>query len=569
MIAELSIDDIQLWSPSKPKLYTVSVNLKTISGEQIYLDHIGFREFHFEKNGPFILNNDRLLLRGTHRHEDGAGVGAALTEKMTRREMQMMKDMGVNFIRLGHYQQSRIVLNLCDSLGILVWEEIPWCRGGLGGDVYKMQARRMLTNMINQHYSHPSVIIWGLGNENDWPGDFPEFDKQAIRNFMSELNEQAHQLDSSRKTAIRRCDFCKDIVDVYSPSIWAGWYRGRYTEYLGESKKNMEEVDHFLHVEWGGDSHAGRHSESPDIGLAGIQGGQGTDERTGDASLIGGQPRVSRDGDWRETYICNLFDWTLKEQEKMPWLTGSAFWIFKDFATPIRPENPIPYVNQKGVVERDMTPKESYYVFQSYWTTKPMIHIYGQSWPTRWGKASEQRMVKVYSNCSEVELFMNGKSQGIKKRNTQDFPAAGFYWNVQYKEGGNEIRAVGKSSGETVSDAIMQDYVTSLWGKPVKIDLQVIPIDEKTCWIVAHLFDAIGNLCLDAKNQVDFSLIGDARLIDNKGTASGSRKVELNNGIAKIKVEFETNGWVAAVKIQGIKTAFRSPEGNRMETEKK
>lgn len=565
---EIPVTDIQLWSPTKPALYTITINLKTISGEQLYTDYFGFRNFHFEKNGPFYLNNERLLLRGTHRHEDGAGVGAALTEKMIRQEMQMMKDMGVNFIRLGHYHQSRIVLNLCDSLGILVWEEIPWCRGGLGGEVYKTQARRMLTNMIEQHYNHPSVIIWGLGNENDWPGDFPEFDKQAIRNFMSELNDLSHQLDASRKTAIRRCDFCKDIVDVYSPSIWAGWYRGKYTEYLDESKKNMAQVDHFLHVEWGGDSHAGRHSESPDIGLAGIKDGNGTDERAGDASLMGGQARVSRDGDWSETYICNLFDWTLKEQEKMPWLTGAAFWIFKDFATPIRPENPVPYMNQKGVVERDLTPKESYFVFQSYWTTKPMIHIYGHSWPTRWGKPGQERMVKVYSNCSEVELFLNGKSQGIKKRNTQDFPAAGFHWNVEYREGKNEIRAVGKSSGENISDTIRQNYVTAQWGTPEKLDLQVVPIDGHSSWIVARLKDAKGNICLDAKIRVEFSVMGDAHLSDNQGTAKGSRKVELSNGMAKIKVVYDTDRWVASVKTQGISTAFSSPGGNKIETDK-
>ena len=82
----------------------------------------------------------------------------------------------------------------------------------------------------------------------------------------------------------------------------------------------------------------------------------------------------------------------------MPQLTGAAFWTFKDFATPLRPHNPIPYVNQKGVVERDGTPKESYYVFQSYWAKKPMLHIYGHSWPIRWGEADEKKQVLVYSN---------------------------------------------------------------------------------------------------------------------------------------------------------------------------
>ena len=115
-------------------------------------------------------------------------------------EMNLIKDMGANFIRLGHYQQSRITLNLCDSLGILAWEEIPWCRGGVGGDRYKNQAYGMMTNMITQHRNHPAIILWGLGNENDWPGDFPTYDKKEVRNFMITLNELAHKLDPSRKT---------------------------------------------------------------------------------------------------------------------------------------------------------------------------------------------------------------------------------------------------------------------------------------------------------------------------------------------------------------------------------
>ena len=85
----------------------------------------------------------------------------------------MIKDVGANFMRLGHYPQSKLVLDQCDELGLLVWEEIPWCRGGVGGDRYQEQGRDMLRAMIDQHFNRPSVILWGLGNEDDWPGDFP------------------------------------------------------------------------------------------------------------------------------------------------------------------------------------------------------------------------------------------------------------------------------------------------------------------------------------------------------------------------------------------------------------
>ena len=157
----------RLWSPDEPQLYTCQVEM-VVEGDTLRTtERFGFRHFRFAEKGPFYLNGRRLLLRGTHRHEDHAGVGAALTEEMMRHEMAQIKAMGANFIRLGHYQQSDIILRLCDELGLLVWEEIPWCRGGLGGAAYQEQARRMLTHLIEQHRNHPSIILWGLGNEND------------------------------------------------------------------------------------------------------------------------------------------------------------------------------------------------------------------------------------------------------------------------------------------------------------------------------------------------------------------------------------------------------------------
>lgn len=555
-LLQFDISKPELWSPDEPNLYAIESSI-TANGETFKkIDKIGFRNFEFQTKGPFFLNGQRLLLRGTHRHEDHAGVAAAMTENMIRTEMQMMKDMGVNFIRLAHYQQSPIVLNLCDSLGILVWEEIPWCRGGLGGAVYQAQAKRMLTNMIEQHYNHPAVIIWGLGNENDWPGDFQTFEKEKIRAFMKQLNDLSHQLDQTRKTAIRRCDFCKDIVDVYSPSIWAGWYRGVYTEYKEVAKKEFDSVNHFIHIEWGADSHGGRHSENPDAVLKDIKVTHAADERTGDASLFGGNARVSKDGDWSETYACNLIDWHLKEQETMPWLTGSAYWPFKDFSTPLRPDNPIPYVNQKGVVERDFTKKESYYVFQSYWTTKLMAHIYGHTWPVRWGDAGEQRMVKVYSNATEAELFLNGKSLGIKKRNSQDFPAAGLRWMVQFKSGENHLKVVAKKGNETVTDEISQIYQTEKWGTPVKMTLERISEKDGKATIEVKFFDANGIQCLDAKNIVEFGLTGDGKLIDDQGTPTGSRKVQLYNGRADISLFTHGGKSVASVKSEGMPTVF-------------
>ena len=556
-LCSFSLNKPELWAPDHPSLYRCEVTLQSESGTMKAEEKFGFRHFEFVKKGPFMLNGKRLLLRGTHRHEDHAGVAAAMTEEMIVEEMEMMKSMGVNFIRLGHYQQSRIVLEECDRLGILVWEEIPWCRGGLGGDLYKEQARRMLTNMITQHRNHPSVILWGLGNENDWPNDFPEFDKEKIRTFMKELHKLSHTLDDSRLTSIRRCDFCKDIVDVYSPSIWAGWYRGIYTDYKNVSYNEMLKTDHFLHVEWGGDNHARRHAEDPYINLDKIgSGGQKADERAGDASLYGGTARASRDGDWSETYICDLIDWHLKEQETMPWLTGAAYWPFKDFSTPVRPENPVPYMNQKGVVERDMTPKEAFYVFQSYWTENPMIRIYGHTWPVRWGKSDEEKTIKVYSNCDEAELFLNGRSMGVRKRDSQDFPAAGLRWNTTFEPGKNEVKVIGRKGKETVEDNIAFDYETRPFGEPAKIVTRIIEDNDAYAWIEAELRDQHDVPCLTSTDYIRFDATGDGELVVNMGTSTASSKVQAYNGRARVKLLKKGPKSIVSVKSGILETVF-------------
>ena len=554
--AAFEIADPQRWSPQTPALYRCTATLKSPRGEQPVEERFGVRSFEWVEHGPFKLNGERLLLRGTQYHEDHAGVGAAVPDEVVRQTFQQIKDMGANFVRLGHYQQSPLVLELCDELGLLVWEEIPWCRGGLGGERYQRQCRDMLDAMIDQHFNHPSVILWGLGNENGWPGDFEIFDTNAIRSFMIELNDLAHQLDPSRKTCIRYCDFCKDVPDVYSPSIWAGWYSGRYGEYRTALERAIKSEPHFFHAEWGGDSHARRFSEEPEKFLENVATEQGPAEE-GNAYKPGGGPaRASKDGDWSESYMCNLFDWYLKEQEQMTNLTGTAQWIFKDFATPLRPENPVPRVNQKGLVERDGTPKEGYYVFQSYWSGKPMIHIFGHSWPVRWGKPDEEKMVKVFSNCHEVELWVNGGSAGLKQRNIADFPAAGLHWLVKLKEGINTLRAVGRRDGVEVSDEIHVGYQALPWGEPAKFTLLQIAQTNGVATIEARVFDKDGVNCLDAANVIRFGVAGDAQLLDNLGTSTGSRVVQLYNGRAQICLHFTGRKAVACVASDGLATEF-------------
>jgi beta-galactosidase len=240
----------------------------------------------------------------------------------------------------------------------------------------------------------------------------------------------------------------------------------------------------------------------------------------------------------------------------MPWLTGSAQWVFKDFATPLRPENPVPRVNQKGLCERDLTPKDGYYVFQSYWAQKPMVRIAGHRFAVRWGDKDERKLVKVYSNCPQAELFLNGRSLGSKKRNSQDFPAAGLRWLVQFREGDNHIEVRARSGVTLIKDEVHLRYQTAKWGKPVRLVLERRAIEGQgpaaagaaaAEVVEARLLDAKGVMCLDARHVVRFDLAGGGRLLDNLGTVAGSRKVELGNGRAHISIELGHDPAVVSV----------------------
>ena len=240
----------------------------------------------------------------------------------------------------------------------------------------------------------------------------------------------------------------------------------------------------------------------------------------------------------------------------MPWLTGTAYWPFKDFSTPIRPENPVPYVNQKGIVERDLTPKESFYVFQSYWTEEPMIRIYGHSWPVRWGEPDEPKMVKIYSNCDAVELFLNGTSLGKRDRNSQDFPAAGLRWITPFLAGDNVMRAVGYQNGIKIEDNLTFEYQTVKWAKPSQLKFEVLEETTGQATVQVYALDENGVRCLDANNAVEFALVGDGELIADLGTSITARRVQLYNGRAQISLNINEGASVVSVSSEGLPTAF-------------
>ena len=549
--AKINFDTIsnpKLWDTENPNLYTIKVSLidENNNTTDKISDKVGFRWFEFKEYGAFFLNGKRLLLRGTHRHEEHAGVGAAMTNKQHRADIELIKEMGTNFVRLAHYPQDPEIYKACDELGLLVWDELPWCRGGLGNDNWKENTKNMLTEIIAQNYNRPSVIIWSLGNEMYWLPDFEDGgNKEKINTFLTEINDLSHKLDPTRKTAIRKYYEGADIVDVFSPSIWSGWYSGSYKSYQKAIDQYKKEYKSFLHAEYGGSSHLGRHTENPITGEGKIQ-SDGWEEAIVQTDVA----NIAQIGDWSENYIVDLFDWHLRISENDDSFVGNIQWAFKDFGTPLRPENAIPYMNQKGLVDRNGNKKDAFYVFKSYWSKDPFTYIESHTWTERQGPKGLARDISVYSNCPEVELSLNGKSLGTKTRDTKAFPAAGLNWNLQFKNGENTLISTGKTAdGKIVSDKLVVNYRYTKNNKAKGLKLSYKELENGNYLITAIAHDSKGLRCLDYEKRVYFQFLSGGETMKSLGTPTGSESLEMANGKASIEVKRDSKNKVLEMMV--------------------
>lgn len=529
----LILEDPKLWSPSTPHLYDCVVRLyeKNQLLDEV-TNTIGYRWFHFEPNGPFFLNGERFLIRGTHRHEEHAGLGPAMSNELHRRDIEMIKEMGANFVRLAHYPQDPEVYKACNELGLIVWDELPWCRGGVGNASWQNTTTQLLREQILQNQHHPSILFWSLGNEMYWEPDFEGGgDPNNINPFLVQLNDLAHELDPTRMTAVRKYYDGANLVDAFSPSIWSGWYAGVYKNYEQSLTSERAKYPRFLHMEYGAASHLGRHTEHPITGEGVLR-----EDQWAEVSNQVNIQNIAKSGDWSENYAVDLFDWYLSVTENLDWFAGNAQWAVKDFATPLRPENDIPYINQKGLLDRAGNPKDAYYVFKSYWSETPFAYIESHSWTERTGPLEKEHELTVFSNSSSLELWLNGRSLGTKIRNTTDFPASGFHWMESFTEGENELIAIGyqENGQEICRDTLNVTYSSTLADKPSTLILSSTPAEDGFQLIEAIMVDKAGNRCLDFEDRIYFSHSGTGALMQNMGTPTGSLSIRMANGRAAI-----------------------------------
>lgn len=555
---DLQFDEIKtpaLWSVETPNLYTLAVELRDVNNVPVHAisDRFGYRWFEMRPGQGFFVNGKRMLIRGTHRHEESAGIGAALSNEMHRNDMQMIKDMGANFVRLAHYPQDPEIYRAADELGLILWDELPWCRGGKGDAEWEANTETYLKRQIAQNRNHASIAFWSLGNEMYWEEDFPGGGSDdVVLAYVKKLNALVKATDTSRLTTLRKFYPAAKVVDAFSPSIWAGWYGGAYGQYEEAIRGAMQQYPAFLHMEYGGSSHVGRHTETP-TSIDGIRGAQVSVEEAMNQAVV---KSVAKDSDWNENYIVDLFDWHLKVSESVEGFAGNAQWSIKDFGTPLRPENPIPYINQKGLLDRNGKPKDAYYVFASYWSDKPFCYIESKSWTHRQGP-KEGRDVSVYCNTTSAELFLNNKSLGVKKRNPELFPASGLVWKVPFASGANHLRVEGVIGDIKVEDKLVVNYLIGEHGPFNSVKLTAKTLASGNILIEAAAIDKKGNRILDYSERAYFFNIGEkGTLIEDQGTPTGSSAIEMANGYAAIEFVPGNQPSVIEFRTQNIKGVY-------------
>lgn len=407
-----------LWSPENPYLYTLCSVIEDISSGKVLQQTesvFGFRWFSVDNTG-FYLNGKKIKLRGAARHQDYAGLGIAIPSEINRNDMEALKDMGANFVRISHYPQDKEIYRACDELGLIAWSEISIVNEVKKNREFAHNCKEMLKEMIYQNYNHPSVVMWGAMNEL-W-----DYHPEAL-SLAHELEQIKKSIDPYRLSCVAFHAFMWEkpykqdtkemfqISDVNGVNVYESWYHGDFSTVAPTFDK--------------------LRSYSPDRPMFLSEFGAGSDERVHSYS-----PQCF---DFSTEYQLAFNREYINEMEKRDYFIGYSIWNFIDFQVDGRGDSK-PNLNQKGMLTSERRKKDIYYYYQARWSSKPMIHISGADWTERMEVCNTEvntRPVTVYSNQEEVELFHNRKSLGKKK-----VSAGEVTFDVPFISGKNQLEAV-------------------------------------------------------------------------------------------------------------------------------
>lgn len=438
---QITIANPHLWDIDDPYLYSVRTIVKESKTGSVLdevVNPLGLRWFSFDHEKGFFLNGKARKLVGTARHQDYYRKGNALQDEFHVHDVQLLKDMGGNFLRVSHYPQDPVVLETCDRLGIVASVEIPVVNAVTESEEFLNNSVEMAKEMIRQDFNHPSVIIWGYMNEILLSRPYP--DGERLKTYYGFTEKVARTLektirceDPNRYTMMAYHNDPKRYEKAHLTEIpmIQGWnlYQGWYGPDINDFQYLLDRIhrtykDKILFVtEYGSGVDVKLHSYNP--------------ERF----------------DFTQEYGLKFHRHYLKEIQKRTFVAGASIWNMNDFYSESRADVN-PHINDKGITSLSREKKDVYWFYKASLSGKPVLIIGNRDWTARGGTANNGsdvciQSVPIFSNATKVKLFVNGKELGQKT-----VADACVYFDVPFVDGENVLEAIATINGSEIRDLL-------------------------------------------------------------------------------------------------------------------
>ena len=438
---KIKIDSPRLWDIDDPYRYMVYTRILdkrkgTLLDEVV--NPLGLRWFKFDSEKGFFLNGKGRKLIGTARHQDYFQKGNALRDELHVQDVLLLKEMGGNYLRVSHYPQDPVIMEMCDKLGIVTSVEIPVVNAVTETEEFLHNSVEMAKEMVRQDFNRPSVMIWGYMNEiflrrpyteGKQLEDYYRFTEKVARALEATIREE----DPSRYTMMAYHNMPQYYEDAHLTEIpmIQGWnlYQGWYEPDINEFQRLLDRA----------------HKVYKGKVLMVTEYGPGVDPR-----VHSYQPERF---DFSQEYGLVYHKHYLNEMMKRPFIAGSSLWNLNDFYSESRVDA-VPHVNNKGVVGLNREKKDVYWFYKTALSRRPILVIGNREWKSRGGVVNTAQKeciqsVPVFSNAEEVELFVNNKSLGKKK--IEDNYAL---FDVPFVSGENLLEAVAVTGDNKLRDML-------------------------------------------------------------------------------------------------------------------
>ena len=576
---EIVVKTPNLWSVNTPYIYKVhSILIDKTTGKVLdnYCTNTGIRTFRFDAQKGFILNGERLKINGVCMHHDLGCLGAAVNIRAIERQLEILQEMGCNGIRCSHNPPSPELLDLCDRMGFIVMDETfdMWRKRKTAHDYsryFNEWHERDLTDLILRDRNHPSVFIWSIGNEvleqwSDAKADTLTLEQaNLILNFGHDQSMLAKEGEMSVNSLLTKklADMVK-ALDSTRP-VTAGCNEPNPNNHLFRSGA-LDLIGFNYHDDW----FAGvpeKFPGKPFIVAESVSAlmTRGYYRMPSDETVI--CPERWDKPYFDDSFFCSSYDnchvpWgnshegTMRHVKNNDFISGQYVWTGFDYLG-----EPTPYgwparSSYFGIVDLAGFPKDVYYLYQSEWyPEKKVLHLFPH-W--NWTPGQDIDMWAYYNNADEVELFVNGESQGVRTKGKDDFHVV---WRVRYEPG--VVKVVSRKDGKTVLE---KEIHTA--GEPAQIRLTADRNEIKSdgrdlSFVTVEVLDKDGNLCPNADSQIMFDVQGAGFIagVDN-GSPVSMEKFKADHRKAfygKCLVVVQSDGKSGGIKLtatsEGLKTA--------------